>query len=403
MPLSTLLRVLSGIYKADKGEAIIDGINVYENTYMKNKLVFVADELFFLAGANMKSMAKFYSSIYDNFDMDRFAELTKTFGLDPSKSISNFSKGMKRQAAIILALSTRAKYMFFDETFNGLDTYADVELNGEKILSADNMFRRWPVDVSQKLKERGNVLQIYFHSPIKIDIPKWEALPYHYEAGNDQSQNGGLFGKQVSIFARKAGYHYGWDWGPRLVTSGIWRSVVLESWNDARIEDLAFQTQQLGKRTAQVVCEVEINSEKSADEANVSIFDENTKMFVGSTICDLKQGINHIKVNFKLNNPRLWWCNGLGEPELYDFRVELSINNKLVDSRKQTTGIRTIELVRENDKEGQSFYFRLNGVRVFAKGANYIPSDNFLPRVTIADYKKTIDDAVAVRHCCKRA
>ena len=118
---STLLRVLSGIYKADKGEAIIDGINVYENTYMKNKLVFVADELFFLAGTNMKSMAKFYSSIYDNFDMDRFAELTKTFGLDPSKSISNFSKGMKRQAAIILALSTRAKYMFFDETFDGLD------------------------------------------------------------------------------------------------------------------------------------------------------------------------------------------------------------------------------------------------------------------------------------------
>lgn len=288
------------------------------------------------------------------------------------------------------------EYKNYRLVFNGLDTYADVELNGEKILSADNMFRRWPVDVSQKLKERGNVLQIYFHSPIKIDIPKWEALPYHYEAGNDQSQNGGLFGKQVSIFARKAGYHYGWDWGPRLVTSGIWRSVVLESWNDACIEDLAFQTQQLGKRTAQVVCEVEINSEKSADEANVSIFDENTKMFVGSTICDLKQGINHIKVNFKLNNPRLWWCNGLGEPELYDFRVELSINNKLVDSRKQTTGIRTIELVRENDKEGQSFYFRLNGVRVFAKGANYIPSDNFLPRVTIADYKKTIDDAVAV-------
>ncbi len=119
-------------------------------------------------------------------------------------------------------------YKNYRLVFNGLDTYADVELNGEKILSADNMFRRWPVDVSQKLKERGNVLQIYFHSPIKIDIPKWEALPYHYEAGNDQSQNGGLFGKQVSIFARKAGYHYGWDWGPRLVTSGIWRSVVLK-------------------------------------------------------------------------------------------------------------------------------------------------------------------------------
>ena len=118
---STLLRVLSGIYKPDQGEAVIDGINVYENTYMKNKLVFVADELFFLPGATMKSMAKFYSSIYDNFDMERFTELTKTFGLNPEKSISSFSKGMKRQAAIILALSTRAKYMFFDETFDGLD------------------------------------------------------------------------------------------------------------------------------------------------------------------------------------------------------------------------------------------------------------------------------------------
>ena len=118
---STLLRVLAGIYKADKGEAVIDGLNVYENTYMKNKLVFVGDELFFLAGANMKTMAKFYSSIYDNFDMERFNELTKVFGLDASKGISNFSKGMKRQAAIILALSTRAKYMFFDETFDGLD------------------------------------------------------------------------------------------------------------------------------------------------------------------------------------------------------------------------------------------------------------------------------------------
>ena len=280
--------------------------------------------------------------------------------------------------------------------FNGLDTYADVELNGEKILSADNMFRRWPVDVSDKLKERGNVLQVYFHSPIKIDIPKWEALPYHYEAGNDQSQNGGLFGKQVSIFARKAGYHYGWDWGPRLVTSGIWRPVVLESWNDARIEDLAFQTKCLGKRKAEMVCIVEVNSEKPVSGARIKVLDADTKTLVGSSVCNLKQGANHVNVSLEINNPRLWWCNGLGKPELYNFLTELSFNDKLVDSRNQITGIRTIELVRDNDKNGQSFYFRLNGVRVFAKGSNYIPSDNFLPRVTMADYKKTVDDAVAV-------
>lgn len=118
---STFLRVLSGIYKADRGYAFLDGMNVYENPGAKNKLVFIADELFFLPGANMDKMANLYSSIYDRFDYERYQYLTGVFQLNPKKSISNFSKGMKRQAAIILALSTRAKYMFFDETFDGLD------------------------------------------------------------------------------------------------------------------------------------------------------------------------------------------------------------------------------------------------------------------------------------------
>ena len=118
---STFLRVLSGVYKPDKGYAFIDGLNVYENPKAKQKIVFVADDLYFLPGATLNKMAKLYASAYDRFDWARFKELTKLFGLDPKKSISNFSKGMKRQAAIILALSTRTKYMFFDETFDGLD------------------------------------------------------------------------------------------------------------------------------------------------------------------------------------------------------------------------------------------------------------------------------------------
>lgn len=118
---STMLRILSGIYKADKGEAIIDGENVYENDKVKDNIAFVADDLFFLPGADMNDMAKFYASIYSAFDMERFKSLTAEFGLDPKKNIATFSKGMKRQVAIILALSTRAKYMYFDETFDGLD------------------------------------------------------------------------------------------------------------------------------------------------------------------------------------------------------------------------------------------------------------------------------------------
>ncbi|MGN0339696.1 MAG: ABC transporter ATP-binding protein [Lachnospira sp.] len=118
---STFLRVFAGIYKPDEGVAYFDDEPVYENPSVKEQISFVADELYFLTGANMKKMALMYKRLYDNFDMDRFNELTKIFGLDPDKNIANFSKGMRRQASIILTLSTRAKYMFFDETFDGLD------------------------------------------------------------------------------------------------------------------------------------------------------------------------------------------------------------------------------------------------------------------------------------------
>lgn len=118
---STFLRVLAGIYKPDEGVAYFDDEPVYENPSVKEQISFVADELYFLTGSNMKKMALMYKRLYDNFDMDRFKELTKIFGLDPDKNIANFSKGMRRQASIILTLSTRAKYMFFDETFDGLD------------------------------------------------------------------------------------------------------------------------------------------------------------------------------------------------------------------------------------------------------------------------------------------
>lgn len=118
---STFLRVLTGVYKADEGIAFYDGKSVYENPEVKENIVYVADELYFLAGVNMNKMAKLYASIYSQFDMKRFHHLTELFRLDPKKNIAGFSKGMKRQAAIILALSTKAKYMFFDETFDGLD------------------------------------------------------------------------------------------------------------------------------------------------------------------------------------------------------------------------------------------------------------------------------------------
>lgn len=118
---STFLRLISGIYRPNEGEITIDGKPVYENPEIKNQILYVPDELYFLPQSNMKRMAELYSSIYNNFSYERFDNLTQTFGLDPKANINTFSKGMKRQAATILALSCMPKFLFFDETFDGLD------------------------------------------------------------------------------------------------------------------------------------------------------------------------------------------------------------------------------------------------------------------------------------------
>lgn len=118
---STLFRILAGVYLQDDGIVMIDREEVYENIPVKEKIHFVADELYFLPGASLNRMADFYKGMYKSFDMKRFEALVETFGLNPKKSIHSFSKGMKRQAAIILSLSCCPKYLFLDETFDGLD------------------------------------------------------------------------------------------------------------------------------------------------------------------------------------------------------------------------------------------------------------------------------------------
>lgn len=118
---STFLRLVTGIYKPDGGKILVDGMEVYENPQAKGLMAFVPDDLYFLNGASMNRMAQLYASVYENFDMERFKHLTESFQLDPKKNLATFSKGMKRQAATILAISCKPKYLFMDETFDGLD------------------------------------------------------------------------------------------------------------------------------------------------------------------------------------------------------------------------------------------------------------------------------------------
>lgn len=148
---STLLRLICGVYKPDQGNVTLDGKTIYENPELKSRLVFVPDELYFLPQSSMQRMAQMYASIYPNFDFSRFGELTKSFKLNPNANLNTFSKGMRRQAATILALSCCTDYLFLDETFDGLDPimrnivkkilYADVAERGATAVITSHSLR----------------------------------------------------------------------------------------------------------------------------------------------------------------------------------------------------------------------------------------------------------------------
>ncbi len=275
--------------------------------------------------------------------------------------------------------------------FKGLDTYADVRLNGEEVLRADNMFREWKGDVTGLVKEGENELHIVLRSPINEGIKKYDAQGFVIPVSeNDLAEIGEVEGgKMVSVYTRKAGYHFGWDWGPRLVTSGIWRPVILKAWDKAKIEDLQIVQNSVTDEKASFTAVFEIDA-VSKSKADLSVFNEGKTLATSSV--QLKKGIQKYTVDFEIGNPKLWWTNGLGEAHLYNLVGEMKIDRQKV-SKETRIGIRALELVREKDDAGTSFYFKLNGHPVFMKGANYIPNDMFLPRVTDENYRTVVETA----------
>ena len=276
--------------------------------------------------------------------------------------------------------------------FPGLDTYGDVTLNNIPLLHADNMFRTHRVAVKGFLRERDNELTILFKSPIRIGLEKLSRYGIALPAVNDQSELGGLDDKKVSVFSRKSGYHYGWDWGPRLVTSGIIRPVYLETYADSCIQSVKVVTDKITQNSADITAEIVIDTD-SAMEVDLSWTEPSTPLALQKRVT-LHPGKNTVTWKTTLDHPKLWWCHTHGTPHLYDFSFTLSFEGRLVSQETITTGIRTIELVRKADERGSSFFFRLNGTPIFAKGANYIPNDSFVTRVSRDKYLRTIELSV---------
>lgn len=273
--------------------------------------------------------------------------------------------------------------------FDGLDTYADVYVNDQHVLSADNMFRVWNVDVKSIVKASGNVLRIRFRSPIQEDLPKLEKLGYALPASNDQSDVGGLGDKRVSIFSRKAPYHYGWDWGPRFVTSGIWREARLEGWSEVKINDVFIRQNEVTASAASLTAIVEVETFNPIE----TIIRIGTDGQTWELAASLQAGVQTIEIPVSINEPKLWWSRGLGDPHMYSFVTEVLKGEQVLADSTVKTGLRSIRLVRDKDEAGASFYFELNGVAVFAKGANHIPNDSFITEITAERYRHEIVSA----------
>ena len=258
--------------------------------------------------------------------------------------------------------------------FEGLDTYAEVFLNGNKILDANNMFRTWRVDVKKDLRIGKNELRIVFASAVKKG--KEDAKKLSYVLPGDEK-----------IFTRKAQYQYGWDWGPRFVTAGIWKKVQLHFWNSATISNVKYYQKTLTDALAELEFSTTIQS-TTTGKFQLKINDKTEEI-------QLQKGENVVAISYFIQNPKRWWPNGFGEANLYSFEISLIANKWRIDKKQLNIGLRTIELVQEIDSIGKSFYFKVNGQPVFMKGANYIPPDSFLPRATDSVYKNVIKNAVA--------
>lgn len=279
--------------------------------------------------------------------------------------------------------------------FEGLDTYADIYLNGALLKRTDNMFVGYDLQVKDFLRKGDNHLTVYFHSPIKQALPQWETDGFPYPADNDHSQ------QRVSIYTRKAPYSYGWDWGIRLATSGIWRPVTLTFYDAARIEDLYVEQLAVNNTVAKLNHHLEISRpEPTAESAEVTLTYTflNEVKHTESRNITLQPGTNRITIPMEISAPQLWMPNGWGEAALYKVDATVKVDGVAVASESKRIGLREVKVVMEDDKDGKSFYFMVNGKPMFAKGSNYIPSDALLPNVSRERYLRLMQDVKDANH-----
>jgi beta-mannosidase len=258
----------------------------------------------------------------------------------------------------------------------GLDTLAELYLNGQPVGRADNMHRIWEYDIKKNLWKEENTLRILFRSPVKF---VGEAYKKTKTGGSEDCLNG--FPQ-----LRKAHCMFGWDWGPRLPDAGIWRDIKLLGIHTARLDNVHI-TQKHKKDGVDLYLQVALEKTRAETELSYEVFitDPRGKL--------TKYGNSPEKISIK--KPELWWPRGFGAQNLYTVKVVLLRKGSELDSWERRIGLRTMTVRRQRDKWGEGFAHEVNGIPVFAMGADYIPEDNILSRVTEERTRKLLEQCVA--------
>ncbi|KAK1623047.1 family 2 glycosyl hydrolase [Colletotrichum phormii] len=273
-----------------------------------------------------------------------------------------------------------------DLVFEGLDTFATITLNGNQILASDNMFLSHRVNVSQHLKtdgaDRTNLLEIVFDSALLRGRQLVEEHSHEHRFIARQTEAG-------RIPVRKAQYHWGWDWGPILVTAGIWKPVFLERYV-ARIDDVWVKSE-VSPDLKSVSGQIIVTTQGSGAEEVAVTFSLDDEVVLEKRIAVAEDGI--ATADFRLEKPGLWWPLNYGPQTLYTITTTLHHTSDVPDKRHplathtQKTGFRRAQLIQEPDAPGKSFYFRINNTDIFAGGSCWIPADSFHAAIPDARYR----------------
>ncbi|MFN7210106.1 MAG: beta-mannosidase, partial [Aggregatilineales bacterium] len=261
-----------------------------------------------------------------------------------------------------------------DLCFEGLDTFAEVYVNGAHVLSSANMFLPQRVEVKAHLREGENRIAVRFESALR----RGKALEAQY--GVRPIWNG----DPSRVYVRKAQYHYGWDWGPTLLTAGIWRPAYLEAYK-ARLAEWHLQPT-LSDDLSYAELSATVSAVGAAEAVRLTLYDPHGALVESAQIALDHGAARHV---FALRAPQLWQPRGYGQPSRYHVAIELlGVAEAVLDRRDVRIGIRRVRLIQAPlaDQDGTSFYFEVNNVPIFCGGANWIPADSFTPRLSAARY-----------------